>query len=399
MERITVEEIRETAKRLYPKVREWRRDFHRYPELSGDEKRTAEIVAEQLKRLGLEVREEVGGYGVIGVLKGSFDGPVIGFRADMDALPIQEETGFPYSSTVPGVMHACGHDGHTAMLMGTAEVLVSFRDRLCGTVKFIFQPAEETGNGAKRMKEDGALDAPNVDILLGMHLLFHEAGTIAYKKGYALTASDTFELTVRGAGGHGAKPHETNDPLLTACSLVNALQYVVSRKVNPQQMATLTVGTISSGSAGNVIPGEAKITGTVRTLQKETQETMIRGIRETADGICRVMGCQYELNYHKNSEAVYNAPETMDQVLAGIRRILPENRIQELQDARCGSEDFSGFYRDGLQTAYIWLGGAYPGEKHPSTNHQPKYDWDERTMETGIQAAVASILEFLQEHN
>lgn len=195
------QELSERAAVIYEKVVMWRRDFHRYPELAGHEERTSGLVAEHLRALGLEVAEHVGGFGVVGLLRGEAgNGPVIGFRADMDALPLQEQTGFPYASKIPGVMHACGHDAHTAMLMGTAEVLSAMRTQLRGTVKFIFQPAEEGGGGAKAMIKDGVLENPRVDILLGMHLLFNPAGTLAFKRGYALTASDSFTLTITGQG-------------------------------------------------------------------------------------------------------------------------------------------------------------------------------------------------------
>ena len=340
----------------------------------------------------MEVKENLAGYGVIGTLRGKYDGPIIGFRADMDALPIQEENDFPFRSQIDGVMHACGHDAHTAMLMGTAEILSELRDRIHGTIKFIFQPQEEVGCGAKKMLEAGALDDPKVEVLLGMHLLFNESGTIAFKKGYALSASDTFSIVVRGKGGHGAKPHETNDPLLTACTLVSELQYIVSRKINPQQMGILTVGSICSGKAPNVIPDSATMTGTVRTLKSETQDIIEQEITRITKGICDTMGCSYEVSYDKGCAAVYNDPDEMNTITEGLEKVLPKEKIIELFDARCGSEDFSGFYREGLKTGYIWLGGAYPGEECPSTNHQPKYNWDERTMETGLLAASAVIL-------
>ena len=330
MEDIFKDELIKLCKEEYPKVLAWRRDFHMYPELSGEEKRTSRIVAEHLKSLNMEVKENLAGYGVIGTLRGKYDGPIIGFRADMDALPIQEENDFPFRSQIDGVMHACGHDAHTAMLMGTAEILSELRDRIHGTIKFIFQPQEEVGCGAKKMLEAGALDDPKVEVLLGMHLLFNESGTIAFKKGYALSASDTFSIVVRGKGGHGAKPHETNDPLLTACTLVSELQYIVSRKINPQQMGILTVGSICSGKAPNVIPDSATMTGTVRTLKSETQDIIEQEITRITKGICDTMGCSYEVSYDKGCAAVYNDPDEMNTITEGLEKVLPKEKIIEL---------------------------------------------------------------------
>lgn len=396
MEQTVLNSLKELSKAEYGKVLLWRRDFHAHPELSGEEKRTASIVAAHLRALGLDVREHVGGFGVVGLLRGGAGpGPVVGFRADMDALPIQELTGFPYASETPGVMHACGHDAHTAMLMGTAEILSQIRDRLHGTVKFIFQPAEERGEGAKRMVEAGVLENPGVDVLLGMHLLFNQAGTIAYKRNYALTASDSFSIQITGKGGHGAKPHETNDVVLTASQLVVNLHHIVSRKVNPQQMAILSVGSIHSGSASNVLPSEATLSGTVRTLQKETQEAMRTGIAQAAAAACQFTGAEYRLDYQTGNPAVCNDGSVLDQIVPAFQEALGKERVIELLDTRCGSEDFSNYSREGMRTGYFWLGGAYPGEKIPSTNHQPYYNWDERTMETGLLASCTAVLSFL----
>lgn len=390
------QELSERAAVIYEKVVMWRRDFHRYPELAGHEERTSGLVAEHLRALGLEVAEHVGGFGVVGLLRGEAgNGPVIGFRADMDALPLQEQTGFPYASKIPGVMHACGHDAHTAMLMGTAEVLSAMRTQLRGTVKFIFQPAEEGGGGAKAMIKDGVLENPHVDILLGMHLLFNPAGTLAFKRGYALTASDSFTLTITGKGGHGAKPHETNDVVLTACKAVENLHQIVSRKINPQRMAILSVGSIQSGTASNVLPETATIRGTVRTLETDVQEQMIAGVRAAAQSACDFTGAEFNLDYRIMEPAVHNDDAVMAHITDVFRQMLGEDSVIELAEPRCGSEDFSNYQRPGVQTGYFWLGGAYPGEAHPSTNHQPRYNWDERTMRTGVQAACAAVCSYL----
>lgn len=391
-----IEQLRSQVSTIYGSVVAWRRDFHQHPELSGQEKRTSGIVAAHLRDLGLEVEENIGGYGVVGILRGKAGpGPTIGFRADMDALPLQEQTDFPYASQVPGVMHACGHDAHTAMLMGTAQVLASMQDHLRGTVKFIFQPAEESGGGSSEMIKARVLDNPKIDVLLGMHLLFNPAGTIAYKRNYALTASDSFRITITGAGGHGAKPHETNDVVLTACKTVENLHQIVSRKINPQNMAILSVGCIKSGAASNVLPTEATILGTVRTLQPEVQQLMMQGVKAAAQSACDFTGADFDLEYQKMNPAVHNDDEVMDHIVGVFNQLLGKERVIELTEPRCGSEDFSNYQQPGVKTGYFWLGGAYPGEVNPSTNHQPKYNWDEKTMETGVLASCAAICSYL----
>ena len=322
------QELSERAAVIYEKVVMWRRDFHRYPELAGHEERTSGLVAEHLRALGLEVAEHVGGFGVVGLLRGEAgNGPVIGFRADMI--------------------------------------------------------------------KDGVLENPRVDILLGMHLLFNPAGTLAFKRGYALTASDSFTLTITGKGGHGAKPHETNDVVLTACKAVENLHQIVSRKINPQRMAILSVGSIQSGTASNVLPETATIRGTVRTLETDVQEQMIAGVRAAAQSACDFTGAEFNLDYRIMEPAVHNDDAVMAHITDVFRQMLGEDSVIELTEPRCGSEDFSNYQRPGVQTGYFWLGGAYPGEAHPSTNHQPRYNWDERTMRTGVQAACAAVCSYL----
>lgn len=387
-------DIKKEAEELYEQAVAWRRDFHQYPELGNQEERTSKIVADHLKELGLEVREHVGGYGVIGILKGEKPGKVIAIRADMDALPIEEATGFPYSSRNEGVMHACGHDGNTAMLLGTASILAKHREQLKGTVKFIFQPAEEGGHGAKKMVEDGALLNPRPDAVIATHLFFWDSGTIMIRKGAAFLASDAFTIEVYGSGGHGCKPNESTDTLLAACQIVNALQMIVSRRVSPQDVATVSVGVINSGTKENIIPGYAVIKGTVRTLKPEVQDLVMKSMKEICGGICMAMGTTYELHYSKECKPVYNDPELMDVIQRGCARVLDETCLGEAELSRPGSEDFGEYLEDGIPGGYFWLGGAYPG-KEPSKNHQPTYDWDETTMKTGMIGEVASILEFL----
>ncbi len=380
---------------LYPQIVEWRRDFHRHPELGHHEERTSAIVAAHLRALGLEVQEHVGDYGVIGLLRGGKPGKNLALRADMDALPLHEQTGLPYSSETDGVMHACGHDGNTAMLMGAAAILARHREQIKGTVKFIFQPAEEGGRGAAMMIENGALENPRPDAIIGNHLFFWDAGTITIRKGFAFLGSDVFKITVHGKGGHGAKPHECNDTLVAACEIVTTLQTIVSRKISPLEMATVTVGVIQSGTKENIIPAEAEIRGTVRTLKPEVQERVIQGIKEICSGICTAMGTTYELEYTKQFGPVYNDEKIMDCIADACAKVMEPEMLRTADESRAGSEDFSDYLATGIPGGYIWLGGKYPEEAVASQNHQPTYNWDEEAMRNGVLAEVASTFEFL----
>lgn len=388
-------DINEEIEGLFGQIVAWRRDFHRYPELGYQEKRTAEIVAEHLKSLGLEVVKCIGKTGVVGLLRGGQPGRTLAMRADMDALPITETTGFEFSSENNGVMHACGHDGHMAMLLGTATILAKHRNQIKGTIKFIFQPAEEGGNGAAAMIADGVLENPKPDALIASHLMFQEAGTITIRKGYAFLASDTFHIRVNGQGGHGCKPHESTDTLLAACKMVMDIQMIVSRKVSPQDVATITVGTIHSGTRENIIPGLAEFSGTVRTLRPGVRQIIINGLHQICQGVCEAIGTTYEMQYQKGCDPVYNDPELMNIIEGAIKKVLGEEKVFEADLCRPGSEDFSAYLQTGIPGGYIWVGGAYPGEEIPSRNHQSAYNWDENAMKAGTAAQVSAALEFL----
>jgi len=388
-------DVKKEAEELYEQTVEWRRDFHRHPELGYQEERTAGIIARHLRNLGMEVQEHVAKTGVVGILKGGKTGTVVAIRADIDALPIQEETGFSYASEVPGIMHACGHDAHAAMLMATAQILVKHRDQLKGTVKFIFQPAEEGGRGAYRMVEEGVLENPRPEVVLGAHMMFREAGVISLKKGYSHLASDSFFIKVHGHGGHGAKPHESTDTLLAACKIVTDIQMIVARKVSPQDTATITVGTIHSGTKENIIPDLAELSGTIRTQLPQVRQRVLEGIHEVCKGVCDAVGTTYELEIVEGCDPLYNDPQTVERVIQAVRKVLGDDAVVEEELGRPGSEDFSAYSLSGIPGAYIFVGGAYPGEEHPSKNHQSTYNWDENALKAGVAAEVASVLGIL----
>ena len=388
-------DIKKEVDEMYEQMREWREDFHRHPELGYNLERTAGIVASHLKNLGLEVTEHVGKTGVVALLKGGKPGKVLAIRADMDALPIQEATGLSYSSETPGIMHACGHDGHTAMLMAAASVLTKHKDEIHGTIKFIFQPAEEGGRGAYAMVRDGVLENPRPDAIMAAHMMFWEAGTITIRKGSAYLASDSFRIKVHGHGGHGCKPHECTDTILAACKIVTDIQMIVARKVNPQDVATVTVGAIHGGSKENIIPEYAELIGTVRTLKPEVRQRVIDGLHEVCKGVCDAVGTTYEMEYEEVCETVDNNPALMELFEEAIKKVLGADKVLEADQCRPGSEDFSAYLTTGIPGGYLWVGGAYPGEKTPSKNHQPTYNWDENAMKAGAAAEVASALAFL----
>ncbi|MBQ7267873.1 MAG: amidohydrolase, partial [Synergistaceae bacterium] len=265
------------AAKFLNEIISWRRDIHSHPELSQNESRTSELAAKVLEGLGLEVTRNIGGHGVVGLLRGKNDGKTIALRADMDALPLNEETGLPYASQTQGVMHACGHDAHTAILLGAACALSEMKDRLSGNVKFIFQPAEELNptGGAPGMIRDGVLENPHVDALLALHVWpIYETGKIALRSGALMAASDRIFLTVHGKTAHGSRPDQGNDAIVTAANIITGLQAVISRSVSPLDSAVLTIGTIHGGYRYNVIPDTVKLEGTVRTLNPDTQSRM-----------------------------------------------------------------------------------------------------------------------------
>lgn len=363
---------------IYPELVELRRDFHMYPELSHTEVNTPKKIAAYLECLGIDVKTGVGGRGVVGTLEGGKPGKTIALRADFDALPIQEETDVPYKSQVPGVMHACGHDLHTAALLGVAKVLSEIKDEIPGTIKFIHQFAEEvTPGGAQPMIADGCLDG--VDMIYGAHVMStEEFGTVSVKEGYASTAQDDFNIVIRGKGGHGSEPHLTVDPLVTGSQLVVNLQQIVSRRVNPLQAAVVTVGSFISGGANNIIPDTATIKGTVRTYDEEARSIIEAAMEQVTKATCAANGASVDFEYVKDCPSIYNDPEETKRVAEiGARLFGKENLITGIPMA--GSEDFS-YYQKEIPGVYFTVGGknAAIGADYP--HHHPKFNIDERAI-------------------
>lgn len=376
---------------IFPKLVEFRRDLHMYPELSFQEVNTPKKVAQFLKELGLEVRTEVGGRGVVAKLVGGKLGKTIALRADFDALPIQDEKDVPYKSRVPGVVHACGHDIHTASLLGVAKVLSEVREDVKGTVVFIHQFAEEQiPGGARSMIADGCLDG--VDVIYGIHVWSSlPVGTIGIIKGDAMAAGDKFEIEVIGKGGHGAKPHVTVDSLLVGAQLVSNLNHIVSRRVDPQKPAVVTVGTFNSGQAFNVISGRASLTGTVRTFDEDVRNEIEGAIRQIAASTCEAAGAEATVEYERGYPSLYNHAAQINHAEQLALQLVGEENVK-YPSPSMGMEDFAYYVKE-VPGAFIFVGGGNPeiGADYPQ--HHPKFNVDERSILVSGQMFLSLIME------
>jgi len=366
-----------------------RRDIHREPELGFDTRKTAEKVLAALDGLPLDLQTGVAENGIVATLRGGDDGPVVGLRADMDALPIHEETGLPFASEIEGKMHACGHDGHTSMLVGAVHALCGMRERLNGSVKFFFQPAEEGGGGGKVMVDEGVAD--DVSSVFALHLWPGlPFGTAATKAGPIMAAADAFEMTVRGKGGHGAFPHQTADTIAITAQVVTALQTLVSREVDPVQPAVLTVGEIGAGSAFNIIPETARLGGTVRTLDEDLRRRIPERIEELARGIARGMRGDADLDYDFSYPVTMNDEDAAQHALGVTSALFGEENTLELPNPAMGGEDFA-FFLEKIPGAFIWLGVG----EDVSYLHTPTFAFDEEILPQGAALLTALALESL----
>ena len=393
--------IEKLAEKYAGKVVEWRRAIHSHPELSTQEEKTSALVAEILTELGLKVEKNVGGHGVVGLLTGKKPGKVAGLRADMDALPMQEETGLPFASTVPGVMHACGHDTHTAMLLGTACVLSELADELEGSVKFIFQPAEELNptGGAPGMIKAGVLENPNVDALFALHVWpGFETGTIITRPGALMGASDRVFLTVSGKTSHGSAPHQGIDAIMIAAQIVGGLQTVVSRTVAPLDSAVVSIGTIKGGYRYNVVADKVEMEGTVRTLNPATQDRLPDLIERTARGYARALGGDASVEYVRGYPPTLNAPELFRLASEAVSRSLGEGHFVALDNPDLGGEDFSFFARE-RPSLMVWL-GCRPAGKSPeemAVLHNTHFEPDEACFPWGVRFLSSCAVDFLRQ--
>ena len=357
----------------------FRRDLHTHPELGFNEHRTAAHIAEALRELGLEVHTGIGGTGLVGVLRAGGSDRSIGLRADMDALPIQEQTGLSYASQNPGIFHGCGHDGHVAMLLGAARHLVRTR-RFDGTVNFIFQPAEEGQGGAREMIADRLFERCPMDQVYALHNWPDlPAGTAMTRPGPIMAAADRFELTVEGRGGHAALPHQTPDAILAASDLVAQLNTIISRRIPPTASAVLSITRIAGGHAHNVLPPVVTLGGTVRTFDPEIQDRIEEAIHQIANGVATASGTRIAVSYDRYYPATINDPDAASQALAAAACIC--HHAAMAPDPAFTSEDFA-FMLQAKKGAYLWLGQARETASVPL--HNPRYDFNDDIIATGL---------------
>lgn len=382
------------AEQLFEYTRSLRRDFHRHPELGFQEIRTAGIVARELNGLGLEVSTGIAETGVVAILEGLRPGPVVLARFDMDALPIVEETGAPYASENPGVMHACGHDGHTAIGLTVARLLKEHQDEMSGAVKFVFQPAEEGQGGAERMVAEGVLESPKPDLTLSLHLWNNETlGWLGVVPGPMMAAADEFTVRISGKGGHAALPNLTVDPVIAAAQMITALQSIASRNVSPLESAVVSVTSLHAGEAFNVIPSQAELKGTVRTFEPEVRDTVLAHFDKVAEGIAAAFGCQISVDMVRVTPPLINDAEITSRVQQVARQLLPENPL--VTDYRTmGSEDMA-FMMEQVPGTYFFVGSANPVRGLDATHHHPRFDFDEAALPKAVALMSASIYEFL----
>lgn len=369
-------DLSDRIRNLLPELIDLRHDLHAHPEIAFELPRTSGLVAERLHALGLEPRTGVGGCGITALIPSDGGGPTVALRADMDALPMDEETGLPYASQNPGAMHACGHDGHTTILLGAASVLSALRERLPGPVLLIFQPAEEIVRGADAMIRDGALDDPCPAAILGLHgWPGIPVGTVGLREGALMASADTWDAVIRGKGGHAAHPEGTNDPIVAAAHLITAWQTIASRRTPAVSSVVLTVTRVEAGSAYNIIPPEARLSGTFRTLSTEMRERVPQLMTEVGSNVCRAMGCTLELAVTPGTTVTVNH--------AGLTRhvatVLGEDRVRWVDAPSMGGEDF-GRFAEVVPGCFLWLGlGDRP------FCHHPGFDFADEALPVGIE--------------
>ncbi len=387
-------DCRAEAEALREQLVSWRRDFHKHPELALQEHRSAGIIAEKLHDLGYEVEAGVAETGVVALLRGHEAGPVVMARFDMDALPILEENETEYVSQNRGLMHACGHDGHMAIGLGVATLMARHRDDLAGTLKLVFQPGEEGGDGAKIMVSEGVLENPRPDVVLVAHLWNEKPlGTIDVTSGAVMAAAEKWVCTVKGKGGHGALPHQAVDPIVAASHIVTALQSVISRNVSPLETAVVTVGSFQGGDAFNVIPDRVNLSGTIRTYDSDVREKVLRRVREVVENVATACGASADLQITHLTPAVVNDPEVVEVVREAAKSVV-EPRNVESGERTMGSEDAAYFTQE-VPGCYLFVGSANPDRGLDAPHHNPHFDFDEDALPIGMAVMTEAIMRYL----
>jgi amidohydrolase len=386
----------ERCRELAPELVKLRRDIHAHPELGLQEVRTSKLIAERLESLGIEVRTNVAETGVVGLLRGGKPGKTVALRADMDALTIQEQTGAEYQSQTPGVMHACGHDAHVAILLGVAQVLQERQAEIPGNVKFFFQPAEEGPGGAARMVEEGVLHNPQVAAAMALHVDDVEVGQIRVKPGIATASSSTLRVTIQGKGGHAAYPHKSVDAIVVAAHVILALQSIVSRETSPLDAVVVTFGVIQGGDRENIIADTVTLEGTIRALKPETRDATYAAIRRISEQTCAALRATCDIEMHENYPPGRNDPQLVTLIQDVATEFLGPDKVLHAEEPEMGAEDFFEFGQ-GIPVVMFWLGSANQEKGITFPGHHPKFDIDEDALPIGAAILAASTLKYLSE--
>jgi amidohydrolase len=389
--------ILDQAREIFPYTQKLRRDFHKHPELGFQETRTAEVINQELSQLeGFTIQSGIAETGVVGILNEEKPGKNILLRFDMDALPIQENTGVEYASINEGIMHACGHDGHMAIGLSIARILHENRHDLPGSIKFVFQPAEEGLGGAKMMVEEGVLTNPKPDLALALHLWnIKPVGWFGISDGPMMSASDTFYIRLKGKGGHGAAPHLAVDPIVAAAGIVNTLQSLISREVNTLDSGVVTVGTIQGGEAHNVIPEEVNLSGTIRSFTEQTRDQLLKRLEEVVEKTAHAYQCQVEISIEEVAPAVSNHPDVAETLRKIAADLFPQSTIDSSYRTMV-SEDMA-YFMENIPGCFCLIGSANPDLGLDAMHHQPEFNFDEDAMTQGVGLLVSGVYQLLND--
>ena len=372
-----------------------RETIHMYPEDGFSEFTTSKIIIEELEKLGIKVQKNVAKTGVVGLIEGKYPGKTVLLRADMDALKIQEQADVEYKSKIDGMMHACGHDGHVAGLLGAAMILNELKDNLHGNVKLVFQPAEERDGGALPMIEEGVLENPKVDAAFAAHLWgYLNEGEVHLKEGPMMASPDTFNIKVIGKGGHGAVPQESIDPIVITCQIVNSLQTIVSRKINPLDPVVITCGRIQGGDCHNVIPNEVELEGTIRTFNEETRNWVPKVMEDLIRGITTSQGAAYEFKYEPKYPALINDKYMTSFAKESLKKVVGEENVFDLKEPNMGGEDFA-YFAQKVPSAFIFVGIAN-NKSEPVIHHNPYFKWDSKNVGILAQSLSQIAIDYLK---
>lgn len=396
MEDRIAEKIKNVSNQIFPSLVKLRRELHQYPEVAFNEFMTSDKITKELKKLGLEVKRGIAKTGLVGVLNGKNKGKTLALRADMDALPVLEQTNFPYKSKNIGVMHACGHDVHMACLIGAAKILNRLKDELPGKVKFIFQPSEEvTPGGAKPMIEEGVLKNPDVSGIFALHCdSAVPVGKIGVREGPTMAHADNFDITIIGKGGHGARPHDGVDAIVVASQVIQSLQTIVSRKINPLEPVVISVGTIEGGYARNIICDKVVLEGTARTLNREIARKIPSLLKEIVSGITKSAGASFQLNYYGGYPILINHPGATKLARMSISKLYGKGAVVEIEKPVMGGEDFAYFLQK-VPGSFLRLGIRNPKKDAIYPWHHPKFAVDEDAIKIGSAVLAGVAFDFL----